>query len=86
MVRFLSPYIWSVKQKQPNAMNATHILTDADNTVLFNQATMQWEAMTYPTHDHLCDGGIMLRIAAEVNAQVNCVELGGGIRVVNFNA
>lgn len=67
-------------------MSTKHILTNADNTAMFNHVEMKWEAMTYPTNAHLCDGGVMVRIAAEVNAQVNGVELGGGIRVVKFNA
>jgi hypothetical protein len=82
---YFSAYICRVNEQQ-NTMKATHILTNADNTAMFNHATVKWEVMTYPTREHLCDGGIVVRIAAEVNAQANGVDLGGGIRVVAFNA
>lgn len=64
----------------------TKYLTSKDGSLIFNFDAMAWQPMRGVAKVHLCDGGILARKSAEINALVNCVELGGAIVVVPFNA
>ena len=59
----------------------THYITSKDGSKVFNFDAMKWEQRGPVTVANLFDGGFMGRKSAEINALVNCVDLGGAVMV-----